>query len=106
MTAKLKIKKGDKVVITTGKDKGKKGVVEKVFPALSRVVVEGANLAVRHKKPTAQSAGGLVNIAASIHISNVALVDPKSGVATKVGFKVLDNGSKVRVAKKSGEIVE
>ena len=106
MNAKLKIKKGDTVIVITGKDKGKRGKVEKVSPKLARVTVEGINQVTKHTKATAQSAGGLVKVSASIHISNVALLDPKSDKATRVGVKTLEGGKKVRVAKRSGEIIE
>lgn len=102
---KMKIKKGDKVVVITGKDKGKTGTVSRVLLADQRVVVEGVNMAVKHAKPTQFSEGGLKNIEAPIHVSNVALVDPKNDKATKVGYKTLDDGKKVRVAKRSGETI-
>lgn len=98
-----KIKKGDKVVILTGRDKGKSGEVLSVIPAEDRVVVSGVNLVKRHTRASATSQGGIVTKEAPIHRSNVALADPKSGKATRVGFKKLADGSKVRVAKKSGE---
>lgn len=104
--AKLKIKKGDQVVVLTGRDKGAKGEVLKVIPAESRVVVQGVNVVSKHKKPTQFAAGGIEKIEKSIHVSNVALADPKSGEATRVGIKTLKDGKKVRVAKKSGETVE
>lgn len=101
---KMKIKKGDKVVVITGKDKGKTGEVTRVILDENRVVVSGVNIMTKHAKPTQTSAGGLNRVEAPIHASNVALADPKSGKATKVGFKTAD-GKKVRVAKKSGETV-
>ena len=104
--AKLKIKKGDKVVVITGKDKGKSGEVTRVMPEENRVVVAGINMMTKHAKPTQFSQGGLQRIEAPIHASNVALADPKSGKATKVGVKTLSDGKKVRVAKKSGEIIK
>ncbi len=103
---KMKIKKGDQVVILTGKDKGAKGEVLKTIPAERRVLVQGVNLVKKHNKPTQFSAGGIVNKELSIHVSNVALADPKSGKATRIGYKTLKDGKKVRVAKKSGETVE
>lgn len=103
---KLKIKKGDQIVVLTGKDKGAKGEVLSVFPAESRVLVQGVNVASRHRKPSQVSAGGIEKIEKSIHISNVALADPKSGEATRVGYKVGKDGKKVRFAKKSGQTVE
>ncbi|MCK6419102.1 MAG: 50S ribosomal protein L24 [Alphaproteobacteria bacterium] len=102
---KLKIKKGDQVVVITGKDKGAKGEVTKVFPETARIIVQGINMAVKHKKPSQVSAGGLEKQERSIHVSNVALADPKSGKPTRVGYKVLKDGKKVRVAKKSGETI-
>ncbi|MBP9049621.1 MAG: 50S ribosomal protein L24 [Alphaproteobacteria bacterium] len=102
---KLKIKKGDQVVVISGKDKGKKGEVTKVIPDDSRVVVSGVNQMTKHVKPTNTSAGGIQKIDAPIHVSNVALADPKTGAATRVGFKTLGDGKKVRVAKKSGETI-
>ncbi len=101
-----KIKKGDQVVILTGKDKGKTGKVARVMPKESRVVVEGVNMVKRHQRPTQFDAGGINEKEASIHISNVAHADPKGGAPTRVGIKTLDDGSKVRVAKKSGEVID
>lgn len=103
---KMKIKKGDKVIVLTGKNKGAKGEVLKVLREESRVLVQGVNLATRHRKPSQTSAGGIDKVEKSIHVSNVALADPKSGKATRVGVKVLKDGKKVRVAKKSGETIE
>lgn len=99
---KLKVKKGDTVLVLTGKNKGAKGEILRVIPSESRVVVQGVNMVKRHTKPTQTSAGGIVSQEASIHVSNVALVDPKSGKATKVGFKTNKDGAKMRVARKSG----
>jgi large subunit ribosomal protein L24 len=104
MTAK--IKKGDRVVVTTGRDKGKKGEVLKVFPKENRALVSGINVVKRHQRQTAKVQGGIVNKEAAIHLSNLAHVDPKSGDATRVGFKVLGDGRKVRVARKSGEVID
>ncbi len=103
---KMKVKKGDQVVVLTGKDKGAKGEILRVIPAESRVIVQGINMVTKHKKPTQFSAGGIEKIEKSIHVSNVALADPKSGEATRVGYKVLKGGKKVRVARKSGETIE
>ena len=103
---KMKIKKGDQVVVTTGKYKGTTGEVLKAMPEERRVIVQGVNMTKRHKRPTQMSAGGIETKEASIHVSNVALKDPKGGEATRVGYKVLKDGKKVRVAKKSGETVE
>lgn len=105
--AKLKIKKGDEVVVTTGRDAGKKGSVLTVLPKENRVVVQGINVVKRHTKPSmADAQGGIKEKEASIHVSNVALVDPKSGKATRVGYKIQKDGTKVRVAKASGETIE
>lgn len=106
MVAKLKIKKGDKVVVTTGKDKGKSGNVLQVFPRLSKVKVSGVNIAKKHTKPSNVSAGGIIEMEMLIHISNVSLIDPKTAKPTKVGYKLLKDGKKVRVAKKSGEVID
>lgn len=102
---KLKIKKGDQVVVLTGRDKGAKGEVIKVLPDVRRVVVQGVNLVTKHQKPTQVSPGGIQKKELPIHVSNVAVADPKSGEATRVGYKVLKDGKKVRVAKKSGETI-
>lgn len=104
--AKFKIKKGDEVVIRAGKDKGKKGSVIQVFPKEGRVRVSGVNVVKRHSAPKQGNPGGIVEKEASLHISNVALVDPKTGNPTRVGIKQLDDGSRVRFAKKSGEIIQ
>lgn len=104
--AKLKIKKGDQVVVLTGKDKGSKGEVQQVIPAKNRVIVQGVNVVKKHQKPTQFAQGGIVNKELSIHVSNVALIDPKSGEPTRIGYKTLKDGSKVRVARKSGEEVD
>lgn len=107
--AKLKIKKGDQVVVISGKDKGAKGEVLQVVKGEtasgSRVLVQGVNVVTKHQKPTQVSPGGVQKVERSIHISNVALLDPKEGKATRVGQKVLKDGKKVRVAKKSGETI-
>jgi len=103
---KLKIKKGDKVIVTTGKDKGKLGNVVSVNPKENKAIVSGVNIAKRHTKPTRDSEGGIVSKEMPIQISNIAIVDPKSGKATKVGFKIQKDGAKVRYAKASGEIID
>lgn len=102
---KLKIKKGDKVVVLSGDDKGKNGEVVKSMPKEGKVVVQGVNLVKRHTKPSQTTPGGIITKEAPIHVSNVALADPKTGKATKVGYKEV-NGKKVRVARKSGEVIE
>jgi large subunit ribosomal protein L24 len=101
-----KIKKGDRVVITTGRDKGKKGDVLKVFPKENRALVNGVNMVKRHQRQTQKLQGGIVSKEAPVHLSNLAHVDPKSGAATKVGWKMLGDGRRVRFAKKSGEVID
>lgn len=103
---KMKIRKGDKVVVIAGKDKGKTGEVLKALPSKSRVVVQGVNMVKKHNRASQVSAGGIEEKELSIHISNVALADPKTGKPTRVGLKDLKSGKKVRVAKKSGETLE
>ena len=101
-----KIKKGDRVVVLTGKDKGRQGQVLRVTPKDSRVLVAGVNMVKRHTRPTqGDPQGGIKNKEASLHISNVAFVDPKSGEPIRVGFRI-DGDKKVRVAKKSGEVID
>lgn len=106
MSAKLKIKKGDKVIVTTGKDKGKQGEVIRTIPTENRAVVRGINVAKRHQKQTAAQEGGIVSKEMPIHVSNLALRDPKDGKPTRVGYKTLADGKKVRVAKRSGETID
>ena len=102
-----KIKKGDKVVVLTGRDKGRRGEVRAVDPTAGRAVVEGVNLVKRHTKPSAQNAeGGIITKEAPIQLSNIAVADPKDGKPTRVGFKVLDDGRKVRFAKRSGDLID
>ena len=102
---KLKIKKGDKVVVISGGSKGKEGEVIRVMPQDNKAIVEGVNMVSKHTKPSAKNPqGGIVKTEAPIHISNLALVDPKSGKATRVGYK-MEDGKKVRVSKKSGESI-
>ena len=103
---KMKIKKGDQVIVNTGKDKGKKGEVLKTMPDKSRVIVQGVNVVKKHTKPTQTSAGGIVEKELSIHVSNVAVADPKEDKPTRVGYKTLKDGKKVRVAKRSGETID
>ncbi|WP_209280771.1 50S ribosomal protein L24 [Paenibacillus athensensis] len=104
---KLHVKKDDTVFVITGKDKGKKGRVIAAYPRENRVLVEGVNMVKKHAKPSQQNPqGGILNQEAPIHVSNVMLIDPKSGKPTRVGYKVLDNGKKVRVAVKSGEVID
>ena len=104
--AKLKIRKGDHVVVITGKDKGKKGEVLKVMPAENRVIVKGVAVVRRHQRQTASQEGGIISKEGLIHVSNIALEDPKDGSPTRVGYKFLKDGRKVRFAKRSGEIID
>ncbi|MCA0418138.1 50S ribosomal protein L24 [Bosea beijingensis] len=101
-----KIKKGDKVVVLAGRDKGKSGEVLQVLPKDARAVVRGVNLVKKHTKQSAQSEGGIISKEATIDLSNIAIADPKDGKATRVGFKVLDDGRKVRFAKRSGDLID
>jgi large subunit ribosomal protein L24 len=101
-----KIKKGDKVVILTGRDKGKTGEVVQVMPKEERALVRGVDLVKRHQRQTAGQEGGIISKEAPIHLSNLAYADPKDGKPTRVGFKVLDDGRKVRVAKRSGDLID
>lgn len=101
-----KIKKGDSVVVLTGKDKGKTGEVLRVLPKANRAVVQGVNVAKRHVKPSATSQGGIQDREMSVDLSNLGVADPKDGKPTRVGFKKLEDGRKVRVAKRSGEVID
>ncbi|HRD78357.1 MAG TPA: 50S ribosomal protein L24 [Hyphomicrobiaceae bacterium] len=103
--ASLKIKKGDHVIVLTGRDKGKHGEVLEVIPRENRALVRGVNIVRRHTKQSARSEGGIISKEAPIDLSNLALEDPKDGKPTRVGFKFLDDGRKVRFAKRSGEII-
>lgn len=99
----MHVKKGDKVMVITGKDKGKTGVILTAYPKKDRVLVEGVNIVKKHTKPNQDNPqGGIVSQEASIHVSNVMVIDPKTGEPTRVGYKIED-GKKIRVAKKSGE---
>ena len=102
----LRIKRGDTVEVVSGKDKGKRGEVEKIIPKKSRVVVSGVNVVTRHARPTQQNQEGLYTFEAPIHVSNVMLVDPNSGEPTKVGYRFTDSGQKVRVGKRSGRDID
>jgi len=104
--AKLKIKKGDHVVVVTGKDKGKHGEVLKVIPSENRAIVQGVSVVRRHQRQTANQEGGIVAKEAPIDISNIALEDPKDGKPTRVGYKFLKDGRKVRFARRSGEVID
>ena len=101
-----KIRKGDRVIVTTGRDKGKKGEVMKIFPKENRALVSGVNTVKRHQKPSQRQQGGIVNKELPVQLSNLAHVDPKSGEATRVGWKILTDGRRVRFAKKSGEVID
>jgi len=101
-----KIKKGDNVVVLTGKDKGKTGEVLTVLPTEERAIVRGINVARRHQKQTASEQGGIVSKELPIHLSNIAVADPQDGKPTRVGFKVSEDGRKQRVAKRSGEVID
>ena len=104
--SKLHIRKGDEVIVLAGDDKGRKGKVLKVLVAKQRALVEGVNMFSKSMKPSAKNPqGGIVKQEAPIHVSNLSLIDPKSGKATRVGMKKTDDGKKVRVAKKSGEVI-
>jgi large subunit ribosomal protein L24 len=101
-----KIKKGDRVVVLSGRDRGRQGDVLKVMPKENRAIVNGVNMARRHTRPSTTQPGGIEDKELSIHVSNLALIDPKDGKPTRVGFKTLDDGRKVRVARRSGEIID
>lgn len=100
----MKIRKGDQVIVTTGRDKGKQGEVLRAMPKDNKVIVQGVNMVKRHTRPSQTNAGGIISKEAPIDVSNVALIDPETGKATRVGYKVVD-GEKVRVAKKSGKVI-
>ena len=101
-----KIRKGDKIVVLSGRDKGRTGEVLKMMPKENRALVRGVNLVRRHQKQTAQQEGGIITKEAPIHVSNIALADPKDGKPTRVGFRLEKDGKKVRVAKRSGELID
>jgi len=104
--AGLKIKKGDHVVVVSGKDKGKKGEVLKMLPTENRAIVKGVSMVRRHQRQSATQDGGIISKEAPIHVSNLALEDPKDGKPTRVGYKFLKDGRKVRFAKRSGEVID
>ena len=106
MAEKFRIKKGDKVVVLTGKDKGKAGEVLRVNREDRRALVSGVNMVKRHTKQTQTEQGGVISKEAQIQLSNIALQDPKDGKATRVGYKTLEDGRKVRFAKRSGEVID
>ncbi len=101
-----KIRKGDRVIVLAGRDRGKQGEVLKVLPSERRAIVSGVNMAKRHVKPTAQDPGGITEKELAIHLSNLAIADPSDGRPTRVGFRTLDDGQKVRLAKRSGEVID
>ena len=101
-----KIRKGDRVVVLTGRDKGKSGEVLSVSPKTQRAIVRGVNVQVRHQKQTGTQEGGLIRKEGSIHLSNIAIADPSTGKSARVGFTTLDDGRKVRIAKGSGERID
>jgi large subunit ribosomal protein L24 len=105
MKTKFKVKTGDRVIILTGKDKGKTGEIKQVFTSQSRVIVEGANLVKRHQRQSQTAQSGIITKEAPIHVSNVAHIDPKDSKATRVGYRV-EGDRKVRYAKRSGEVIE
>jgi len=104
MTAK--VRKGDRVVVTAGRDKGKSGEVLRVYPSEERVLVTGVNVVKRHQRQTAKAQGGIVSKESPIHLSKISHVDPKTGAPTRIGFKILGDGRRVRFAKKSGEVLD
>ncbi len=106
MARKFKIKKGDQVIVTSGRDRGRRGEVLRVLRRDDRVIVQGANMVRRHTRPSAQHPGGIVDKEAAIHISNVAHIDPKTSQPSRVGYKILEDGRKVRFAKRSGEVID
>jgi len=101
-----KVKKDDEVIVLTGRDKGKRGKVLRVLREENRVLVQGVNVVKRHTRPSPKTSGGIVEQEASIHVSNVAQLDPRDNKPTRVGFKTLEGGRKVRYAKRSGEIID
>jgi large subunit ribosomal protein L24 len=101
-----KIKKGDKVVVLAGRDKGRSGEVLQVVPKEERALVRGVNMVKRHQRQSMNQEGGIISKEAPIHLSNLAIADPKDGKASRVGFKILDDGRKVRFAKRSGELID
>jgi large subunit ribosomal protein L24 len=101
--AGMKIRKGDRVVVLSGKDRGKEGVVSRALPAEGKVIVDGINVAKKHQKPTRSTMqGGIIDKDMPIPVSNVAVISPKDGKATRVGFKIDDKGNKVRICKRTG----
>ena len=105
MAKQMKIRKGDRVVVMTGKDKGRSGEVLRAIPKEDRVVVQGVNMVTKHQRPTASNQGGIMQIEAPIHVSNVAMADPRDGAPTRIGVKI-DGERKLRVARRSGEVID
>lgn len=103
---KMKIKKGDDVIVLTGRDRGKKGSVMRAIPARSKVIVQGVNVAKRHTRPSQSQQGGIIEKEMPVHVSNVSLLDPKDSKPTKFGYRTLGDGRKVRFAKRSGEVID
>jgi large subunit ribosomal protein L24 len=101
-----KLKKGDRVVVLSGRDRGKEGEITRVMPKEGRAIVSGVNMVIRHMRQSARTQGGRVPMEAPIDMSNLAIVDPKEGGASRVGFRFLEDGTKVRYAKKSGEVID
>jgi large subunit ribosomal protein L24 len=106
MAHKLRLRRGDEVIVVSGRDKGRKGRIVRMQRDRERVIVQGANMVKRHTRPSAGQPGGIVEKEAALHISNVALVDPKTGEASRIGYKFLEDGRKVRFAKASGEVID
>ena len=106
MAAKFKVKKGDTVIVLTGREKGKSGEIIRMLPKEKRVLVRDVNMVKRHTKPSPTNPGGIVDKEAPIHVSNVALADPNDGKPTRIGYQVLEDGRKVRVARRSGEVID
>jgi large subunit ribosomal protein L24 len=106
MAKKFRIKRGDQVIVTTGRDRGRQGEVVRVLRKEDRLIVQGVNMVKRHQRPSGNHPGGIVDKEASIHISNVAHVDPDGGRPTPVGYKMLDDGRRVRFAKRTGEVID
>lgn len=106
MARKFKIRKGDDVVVLSGRDKGKSGTVLRVLRDDDRAIVEGVNMVKRHTRPSQTQPGGIIDREATINLSNLALADPKDGKASRVGYKFLEDGRKVRFAKRSGEVID
>ena len=101
-----KIKKGDKVIVLAGRDRGRSGEVIRMFPVEQRALVRGINMVKRHQKQSPRAEGGIISKEAAIHLSNIAVADPKDGKPTRVGFKILEDGRKVRFAKRSGDLID